>query len=97
MRLRLEHRSPVRRFKPILASAFLGDLEGSRVKMSFMPYYDRLAMNMQSSFPELFTADGLAVGQGFLQPAGLPAIRDDRWRVDSLRVAVLETWLRRSI
>jgi asparagine synthetase B (glutamine-hydrolysing) len=97
MRLRLEHRSPVRRFKPILASAFLGELEGSRVKMSFMPYYDKLARNVQSSFPELFTADGLAADQGFLLPAGLSAIRDDRWRIDSLRVAVLETWLRRSI
>ena len=97
LRLGLRHRAPITGFKPILASAFLGDLDESRVKMSFLPYYDRLASSVQESFPELFAPDSVACRTGLLEPAGLDSIGDDRWRIDSLGVAVLETWLRSSL
>jgi asparagine synthetase B (glutamine-hydrolysing) len=95
--LTLVDRAPVERPKPILASAFLGELADDRVKMSFTPYYDRLAKRMQTAYPELFSAAGLAAQRGFIDPRGLTAIDSDDWRIDSLGVAVLELWLRQSI
>jgi hypothetical protein len=49
---------------------------------------------MQQTYPELFAADGLAARGGFIEPAGLTSIGEERWLVESLGVALLELWLR---
>ena len=95
--LALADRAPIEVPKPMLAAAFLGDLAHDRLKMSFVPYYDRLATRMHMAYPELFSVDGLAARHGLIDPAGLVAIECDDWNVDSLGVAVLELWLRRPL
>ena len=95
--LALSDRAPIERPKPMLAAAFLGELADDRVKMSFVPYYERLATRMHQEYPELFSADGLAPRRGLVDPGGLDSIHRDEWKIDSLGIAVLELWLRRPI
>ena len=91
--LRLRDRVPVPRPKPMLAAAFLGGLAGTRVKMSFIPYYDRLARHVHKAHPELFEPNNLASRAGIVDGAGLEHAGTDRWRIESLGAAVLEMWL----
>jgi hypothetical protein len=93
----LNDRAPVRRPKPLLSEAFLGRLGDSRVKMSFQPYYRRLARKTQVAYPELFSPQNHASQQGFVEPSGLHATGSDRWLQDSLAISVLELWLRRPV
>jgi asparagine synthetase B (glutamine-hydrolysing) len=95
--VRVEDRAPIPTPKPLLADAFLGDLAASRVKMSFVPYYRRLARRTQASFPWLFFRDGHAARAGLIDPRGLGSVGDDMWLQDSLALGVLETWLRRQL
>jgi hypothetical protein len=95
--LELDERAPIDRPKPLLAAAFLGELADDRLKMSFTPYYHRLAQRMQRAYPELFAMDGLAARGGFIEPVGLASIGEERWLIESLGVAVLELWLRQPI
>jgi asparagine synthetase B (glutamine-hydrolysing) len=93
----LDARAPIRTPKPLLSEAFLGQLGASRVKMSFRPYYRRLARRTQAAFPGLFSAQSYACQQGFVDPSGLQAAASDRWLQDSLAISVLEMWLRRPV
>jgi asparagine synthetase B (glutamine-hydrolysing) len=93
----IDDRAPISTPKPLLADAFLGDLAISRVKMSFVPYYRRLAKRMQASSPWLFSSDGHAAQAGLIEPPGLTSVGDDTWLQDSLALGVLETWLRREL
>jgi hypothetical protein len=95
--LSLDDRAPIEEPKPILAAAFLGHLAESRVKMSFVPYYRRVARRMQAAFPHLFSPGNLASQRGYVEPAGLLAVGSDPWLQRSLAVSVLEMWLRRPV
>ena len=79
----------------MLASAFLGEPADSRMKMSFVPYYRRLARRMHQAYPELFSEESIARRRGS-SASGLAAIHDPAWLIDSLGIAMLETWLRQS-
>jgi hypothetical protein len=98
MSLSLADRAPIEQPKPMLAAAFLGPLAAGRVKMSFVPYYERLARNLHERYPVLFApGSSLAAAAGLVDPRGLPAIHSDAWRMDSLGLAVLEMWLRQAL
>ena len=43
---------------------------GSRVKMSFVPYYCRLARQMHRAYRELFAEDSIACRRGFVAASG---------------------------
>lgn len=95
--LGLRDRVPAPRPKPMLAAAFLGDLAATRVKMSFLAYYDRLARRMHAAYPELFAPGNLSSRTGFVDGAALKHAGTDRWRTESLGAAVLELWLREQL
>jgi asparagine synthase (glutamine-hydrolysing) len=95
--LDLLERAPTPVPKPLLAAAFLGDLAESRVKMSFVPYYERLARRMHTTYPDLFSPKSLACQRGLIDADGLSAKSDAPWLVDSLGIAMLELWLRRAV
>jgi asparagine synthase (glutamine-hydrolysing) len=95
--LRLVDRAPIRQPKPILAEAFLGELAPSRVKMSFLPYYERLAGRVQRDHPDLFARDSLSCKLGLIRGSGLSRVNDPAWITDSLGLVALETWLREAI
>jgi asparagine synthetase B (glutamine-hydrolysing) len=98
MSLSLADRAPIEQPKPMLAAAFLGRLAAGRVKMSFVPYYERLARNLHERYPVLFApGSSLASAAGLVDPRGLPAVHSDAWRMESLGLAVLELWLRRAL
>jgi hypothetical protein len=95
--LGLPERAPTPRPKPMLAAAFLGDLAESRVKMSFVPYYERLARRTQRAYPEFFSRDSIACERGFLEPEGLAVVDEDRFLIETLRIPILEMWLRKPV
>jgi asparagine synthetase B (glutamine-hydrolysing) len=95
--LDLAHRAPITTPKPMLAAAFLGDLAESRVKMSFEPYYRRLATRMHRTYPGLFSRESCVCRLGFIEPNGLDAINEPEWLVDSLGIGMVELWLRRRL
>jgi asparagine synthase (glutamine-hydrolysing) len=95
--LGLRERAPIQHPKPMLAAAFLGELAESRVKMSFEPYYKRLARQMHRAYPDVFSQDSLACRYGLLEPAGLASIDDDHFLIESLGIAVVEMWLRATV
>jgi hypothetical protein len=65
--------------------------------MSFVPYYKRLARQMHRAYPDVFSRDSLACRHGLLEPAGLAAVDDDPYLVESLGIAVVEMWLRATV
>jgi hypothetical protein len=95
--LDLIHRAPITSPKPMLEAAFLGDLAESRVKMSFEPYYRRLAKRMHETYPDLFSRESRVCSLGFIDPERLGAIDDPEWLVDSLGIGMVELWLRRPL
>jgi asparagine synthetase B (glutamine-hydrolysing) len=95
--LDLADRAPITTPKPVLAGAFLGELAGSRVKMSFEPYFRRLATRMHRTYPGLFSRESCVARLGFIDPDGLWAIHEPDWLVDSLGIGVVELWLRRRV
>jgi asparagine synthetase B (glutamine-hydrolysing) len=93
--MHLEDRAPIEGPKPLLGDAFLGPLAADRVKMSFVPYYERLTDSIHNRYPDLFSpVSSLAAERGFLDGRGLAEIASDAWKLDSLGIAVLEAWLR---
>ena len=85
-------RAPVPEPKPLLAQAFLGRHSIDRKKMTFGPYYNRLARSAWTEMPEIFTSEALVARRGLVDAASLLARRAD-WKVESLRVVPVEMWL----
>jgi hypothetical protein len=90
---RTEDVAPLESPKPLLAKAFLGEWDASRVKTSFFPYYARLADAATRLLDEQKT-DGL-------RSAKVGIIRADKWEdgsaeawpVEVLRLLAIELWL----
>jgi asparagine synthase (glutamine-hydrolysing) len=92
--LPVAHRVPRPGPKPLLAGAFLGDLDHTRRKTSFLPHYRAVARASQQAFAHWLGRDSLVVRHGF--------VRDEPPREDAspaealgvLRRLTVEAWLR---
>jgi hypothetical protein len=86
-------RLPVPRPKPLLAAAFLGEHEETRLKMTFGSFYQALWANLRGDFPELFGPSMLCAKLGYVDPTALPDVGDVRQAVEMLNMVPVELWL----
>jgi asparagine synthase (glutamine-hydrolysing) len=87
-------RAPIPEPKPILARAFLRDVPGRRRKVTFVPYYQRLARSAWGSVPWVFAPDSHLAHRGLVDPFVLHRRRHE-WPIESLALVPVEMWLRK--
>jgi asparagine synthetase B (glutamine-hydrolysing) len=86
-------RAPVPEPKPILTQAFLRGVPGRRQKVSFVPYYERLAGSAWSTVPWVFGPNSCLARRGLVDPSVVDRCRHE-WPIESLALVPAEMWLR---
>jgi asparagine synthetase B (glutamine-hydrolysing) len=85
-------RAPIPEPKPVLAQAFLIGIPGRRRKVSFWPYYRRLAGSAWSTVPWVFGPTSHLSRRGLVDPLVVRQRRQE-WPIESLALVPAEMWL----
>jgi asparagine synthetase B (glutamine-hydrolysing) len=85
-------RAPIPEPKPILARAFLAGLPGRRRKVTFGPYYRRLAESAWGTVPSVYGPESHLSRRGLVDPVILSRRRHE-WPIESLALVPAEMWL----